>query len=285
MMNQKKKQKIKSLLTKLSPEPKVEVREVVKVVEKVVEKPVEKIVERVVEKKTHDLPFLVKFGQKFVRVSKFHEREMARLEKEIKAVEKKIPAMPTIPEIPKIDFAPIEKKIEDFEKDLKEELEKEKLEMLHRIGNIGRGGNANRQILIGGTDPLTKYTDINFKAGSNISISYANNETTKKVDVTITASSTMGGTVRSINTINTSQSVGSVAGTDYVYIASAGVNVILPDANANKNLYTVKNVSNSSVLISTIGGQNIDNDTNVIMPIKFTSVDLISDGINTWNIT
>ena len=76
--------------------------------------------------------------------------------------------------------------------------------------------------------------------------------------------------------------MGSVAGTDYVYLATAGINLTLPpNVATNTNLYTIKNVSNSSVLVS----GTIDNDANgIIMPVKYTSVDIISD-TTSWNIT
>jgi len=45
----------------------------------------------------------------------------------------------------------------------------------------------NRQMFIGGVDPLTKYTDMNLKAGPNCTITYANNNATGKVDVTISS--------------------------------------------------------------------------------------------------
>lgn len=64
---------------------------------------------------------------------------------------------------------------------------------LERIGNIG-GGSMPHQTYIGGVNPLTKYSDLNFKAGSNMSITYANNNTTRQVDITFTASGGGAGT-------------------------------------------------------------------------------------------
>jgi predicted nucleic acid-binding Zn-ribbon protein len=150
------------------------------------------------------------------------------------------------------------------------------------------GGNANRNIAIGGnTSVLSKYTDINLKAGSNVTITYVNNNATKYTDVTIAAtggSGSVGGTVRSINTISTSQTAGATSGTDYVYICSAGVQLTLPTAASNTNLYTVKNTGSSSVLVATTGGETIDTSSNAVLPIQYTSLDLISDGTN-WNVT
>lgn len=170
-------------------------------------------------------------------------------------------------------------------KELTDEIEKLRKELTNRINNIPRGGGANRNIAIGGnTSVLSTFTDINFKPGANVTITYTKNQTTKYTDVTIAATGGGGGTTRSINTISTSQTAGATSGTDYVYIASAGIQLTLPDATGNTNLYTVKNTSTSSVLVSTTSAQTIDNDTTIIMPVRYTSVDLISDGAN-WNVT
>lgn len=150
------------------------------------------------------------------------------------------------------------------------------------------GSHANRNIAIGGnSSTLSRYTDINLKPGSNVTITYQNNDTTKYTDVTISSSGGGGsviGTTRSINNISTSQTAGDTSGTDYVYICSAGIALTLPTAAGNTNLYTVKNTSTSSVLVNTTGGEMIDTSPTVIMPVQFTSVDLISDSTN-WQIT
>lgn len=166
-----------------------------------------------------------------------------------------------------------------------EALEVLRRELTNRINNIAHGGNANRNIAIGGnTSALSLFTDINLKAGTNVTITYSANQTTKYTDITISATGgggSVGGVVRSINTISTSQTAGNAAGTDYVYLCSAGVNLTLPAASGNTNLYTIKNISNSSVLVS----GTIDNDAaGVIMPIKYTSIDVISNNTD-WDIT
>lgn len=150
------------------------------------------------------------------------------------------------------------------------------------------GGNMNRNISIGGNaSVLSRYTDINLKAGSNMVISYVSNGTTKNTDITFTATGGGGsvlGTTRSINTISTSQTAGNTSLTDYIYICSAGIKLTLPDATGNSNLYTVKNTSASSVLVATTSAQTIDTQSTVILPLQYTAIDLISDGTN-WDIT
>lgn len=170
--------------------------------------------------------------------------------------------------------------------DWDDKLEKLRTELMNRVNRIHvGGGNANRNIAIGGnTSVLSTYTDINIKPGTGITLTYANNTNTKYLDLTITSSGGPGGTSRSISSVATSQTAADTASTDQVYICTAGINLTLPTAVANTNLYTVKNTSNSSVLVTTTGGQTIDGDTTVIMPIKYTSVDIISDDAN-WHIT
>lgn len=153
------------------------------------------------------------------------------------------------------------------------------------LSRISGGGNANRNIAVGGnTSVLSKYTDINIKPGSNVTLSYSNNETTKYLDLTISATGGSG-TTRSINSISTSQTAGDTAGTDYVYVCSAGLNLTLPTAASNTNLYTIKNIAASSVLVSTTGGETIDGDTSLILNTQYTAVDLVNNGADNWSIT
>lgn len=169
-------------------------------------------------------------------------------------------------------------------KNISESLEKMHTDLLTRLSKIG-GGSANRQFFVGGADPLTKYTDINLKAGANVTLTYANNNTTKKAEITIAAvGGGGGGTVRSINSISASTSAGSTAGTDYVYLCSGTLTLTLPDATANTNLYTVKNVGTGVVTIDTTSSQTIDGSLTIVMPVQYTAVDLISDTAN-WNVT
>lgn len=170
--------------------------------------------------------------------------------------------------------------------DLKEVIEEIQPEIMRRIPQ--GGGNMNRNIWINGNSSvLNRYTDINLKSGTNVTIQYSNNDSLRTTDITLIASGGGGGggLSRSINTINTSQTIGAASATDYVYLCSAGIQVTLPDATAgNTNLYTIKNTSTSSVLVNTTSAQTIDGQTTVVMPTQYTSIDLESDSLN-WNIT
>src|SRR3990167_6360223 len=153
-------------------------------------------------------------------------------------------------------------------KETQDKIDELRRDILKRVGNIG--GSMNRQIFIGGVDPLTRYTDINFKAGTNVTLTYANNNTTKKVDVTVAATGGAG-TTRSINSTSVSSVIGAVAGTDYVTICTAGVQLTLPTAVGNENLYTIKNAAASSVLVAPDGVETIETYANIILATQYTA--------------
>lgn len=145
----------------------------------------------------------------------------------------------------------------------------------------------NRQMLIGGVDPLNRYTDVNYIAGSNVTITYQNNDTAKRVDITFSASGGGGGggIVRSVNSVTTTTTAGNFSGTDYVYLASGTISINLPTSVGNSNLYTIKNIGAGTVTITPSGAETIDGNANLVMPVQFTSVDLISNNSGNWDIT
>lgn len=158
-------------------------------------------------------------------------------------------------------------------------------DILSRLPDLGRGGSINRQLFINGVDPLLRYTDVNLKAGSNVTLTYQNNNTTQKVDITISATGGGGGSSRLIQTIATSQVAGSSAGVDYVYLCSGTLTLTMPTTVGNTNLYTVKNIGAGIVTVDTTGGEVIDGSPTAIMPVQFTSIDLISNNSGNWDIT
>lgn len=169
-------------------------------------------------------------------------------------------------------------------KKLDEELDDLRRDLMERIANRG-GGAMNRQMFIGNVDPLKTYTDMNLKAGSNVTITYVNNNTTKRVDVTIASSGSGGaGITREINSVAVNTAAGSASDIDYVYLVSGTTTITLPTAVGNENLYTIKNVGTGVVTVATTGVETIDASPTVIMPVRYTSVDIISDTAN-WNVT
>lgn len=175
-------------------------------------------------------------------------------------------------------------KIENKINDVSDAVKKLRTDTMRNLANAG-GGNANRNISVGGNaSVLSRYTDLNIKAGSNITLSYSNNDATKNLDLTIASSGSGSGITREVNTTSVSSVIGSVAGIDYVTVASAGVALTLPTAVGNDNLYTIKNTAASSVLVVTAGSETIDGNSDITLATQFTAVDLISDGSN-WHIT
>lgn len=181
----------------------------------------------------------------------------------------------------------VENNIETDKKTIKEieaKIAALRLEFLNRLASHG-GGNMNRQVMFNGVDRLTKYTDINWKPGTNVSFTIANNNTTKQVDITINATGGSGsGITRVITNISGDTTADAAATTDYVYLSSGTLTLTLPTAVGNTNLYTIKNVGAGVVTIATTGGETIDGDSTVIMPVQFTSVDIISNTM-AWAIT
>ena len=179
-----------------------------------------------------------------------------------------------------------EDKVKEIKKtvnDLEEEIKKLRRDTMSAVASRG-GGNMNRNILVGNNpSTLGRYTDLNLLAGANITLTYNNNDNLKTTNLTIGAAAGSGVT-RNISTVIVSSVVAAAASTDYVIIANGGIQLTLPTAVGNTNLITVKNVGTSSVLIATTGGQTIDGDTTIIMPLRYTAVDIISDDAN-WNVT
>lgn len=76
-----------------------------------------------------------------------------------------------------------EDKLKDFEKQLSEIRSR----TLSALAN--HGGQANRNMLVNGNpSTLNRYTDLNIKSGSNVTLTYTNNDTLKTTDLTIASS-------------------------------------------------------------------------------------------------
>lgn len=192
----------------------------------------------------------------------------------------------------RLDTLEVEEPEVDIVSPINQNIEKVRTDLMTVINNIPhRGGSMNRNIAIGGnTSVLSRYTDINLKAGANVTLSYAYNDVTKYTDVTLSATGGGGGgsvtgIIRSVNNIAGNTAAGNTAGTDYVYLAGATLNLTLPTSVGNSNLYTVKNTGSGTVTILPTGAETIDGSSNLILPIQFTAVDLISNNSGNWDIT
>ncbi len=101
--------------------------------------------------------------------------------------------------------------------------------------------------------------------------------------VTISTGGGSTGITRISSLITATTLAGNAASTDYVYIAAAGIAFTLPDAATVSNLYTLKNASPSSVLITAVGGDTLDGNASVLLSTQYSALDFISDGTN-WNL-
>lgn len=114
--------------------------------------------------------------------------------------------------------------------ELKEVIEGLKPEIAKRMHP---GGNMNRNIWVNGNSSvLSRYTDINLIAGTNVTLSYANNDTTKTTNITVAATGGGGtglnpqipsGTINSSNTTFTTSGIVSIAFVDGLIDSSASI--------------------------------------------------------------
>jgi len=102
-------------------------------------------------------------------------------------------------------------------------------------------------------------------------------------DLSANRSWTITASGKSINVVSVNTNAGSASSTDYVYLASGTINVTLPTAVGNQNLYTIKNVGTGTITIDTTSSQTIDGSLTAPIKVQYLSLTLISDGAN-WNI-
>lgn len=91
------------------------------------------------------------------------------------------------------------------------------------------------------------------------------------------------GITRVASIISVSSTLAAAASTDYVAFANVGIAITLPTAIGNSNLYTVKNISSSSVLIKTTAGQSIDGSATALMPVQNQTLGFISNA-SVWQV-
>lgn len=174
-------------------------------------------------------------------------------------------------------FTKSERSLEETQKSV-EDLRREILERISRIG----GGNANRQINVNSSVMSTQYTDINFQQFGNIGWSTNVDSTNRRIN--IRASILVGGggagsgIARSVSVLSVSSTLASATSTDYVFFPNVGIQLTLPTAISNSNLYTVKNIATSSVRVVAATGEDIDGSSAVLMPTQYESLSFISNG-------
>lgn len=164
---------------------------------------------------------------------------------------------------------------------IKEEFIKLRAELLTLINNIG-GGNMNRQIKVGGTDVLTKYTDINLVAGTGITLTTAVDETDKNVDITITSTADLSVTLADVsaNSTDTAKSLYTLTnnvdvefedagGATMLYLDESTKGVIIGSATNYGNLFEVWGTGGPSMLVGDSPGGG---------DIAFGDIDSVTNG-------
>ena len=105
---------------------------------------------------------------------------------------------------------------QELEQKLEKRLEELRRELHVRLGNLG-GGNANRNILVGGnSSTLSRYTDFDIRAGGGVTLTTATNDDDRTTRVTIAATAA---TV-------TASSFMTIAGTQSVLLANVPTTVL-----------------------------------------------------------
>lgn len=147
--------------------------------------------------------------------------------------------------------------------------------------NIGIQGGGGSEILLqtNGTANGSQSV-LNLKQGTNITVS---DDGGGGVTISASAGSVVAGITRVSSVVSVSSTIGATALTDYVVFANVGINLTMPTAISNLNLYTIKNIAASSVLVTTSSGQSIDGSSSALMPTINESLSLISNG-SVWGV-
>jgi hypothetical protein len=158
------------------------------------------------------------------------------------------------------------------------------------VANVAAVGTASGSVVsVDGTQTLTGKTIsgsgntlTNIALSSLSTTGTANSTTYLRGDGQWTAVSA-GGITRTFTTTSGNYSAGSSASTDYIYIIAGAHSGTLPSASGNTNRYTFKNNHTASVTLTRAGSDTIEGDTSISLS-PGVSVDLISNGTNSWNI-
>lgn len=217
---------------------------------------------------------IVKVQEKLTVLAEKKPQEIPDFATQIRESETRLKALI---ESDKYNDTEVRKQVDDLDKLLKRFREE--------LSNRG-GGNMNRQVLFNSTNYLKKFTDYNLIPGNNVTFTITEDATHKRVNLTINATGGSGsGITRVITNVAVNTAAGSASTTDYVYLCAGTLTVTLPTSIGNSNLYTIKNIGAGTVTVNTTGGETIDGDLTVIMPVQYTSVDLVSNNSGNWNVT
>ena len=139
-------------------------------------------------------------------------------------------------------------------------------------GQISIAGNSTTNTATLNLNTTATLTELNYVHG-----------VTSSIQTQLNAISSGNGIQRIISSVSTATTAGSTLLRDYVYFVSGTTTITLPTAVGNSNLYTIKNVGTNTVTISTTSSQTIDGSNTASLPVQYTSLDLLSNGVN-WNV-
>ena len=101
--------------------------------------------------------------------------------------------------------------------------------------------------------------------------------------ITVTTGGGGGGITRTTSIVTATTTLPAAASTDYVFFCAAGIQILMPTAISNTDLYTIKNTSTSSVLVVASVGQAIDGSNTALMPTENESLTFISNN-SVWGV-
>lgn len=133
--------------------------------------------------------------------------------------------------------------------DYTEQINTVRREVMNRLNTFSHGGQANRNIAVNGNGSiLSRYGDVNFKAGTNVTLTVADNNTTKQTDITITASGGAG--------VNPQTPAGTVNGSNVSFTCTGVVQVAVADGTIDTGA-VITGAVNSSITYSVPPQNNV----------------------------
>lgn len=138
------------------------------------------------------------------------------------------------------------------------------------------GGNMNRQMLVGGFNPLTRFTDVNFVAGTGVTLTTANDLTNKRVNITISAAGGVADTLAAVSAVSTdtAKSLYTMTSTIPVEFRTSG-GVSLLYLKEDTNIIGVGTATPTIATGYTNGrGIHINDSTNNLPFLKVTSTNV-----------
>ena len=161
---------------------------------------------------------------------------------------------------------------------IKQRVEEVRTELISKIASTNHGDHANRNLAFNGNPSvLTRYTDTNFIAGSNVQITYTPNNVTKYTDVTIAATGGSGSVIANAAGQNTQiqYNDNGVFGASSTFTWNKNTSIF---AVGNSTNPSVLSVNGPSSLVSLAGNMSANNIA--IGTTTFTRVLTVLDNTN-----